>query len=156
MQRNHPFEWCIIVFRNPQNPNILSSIPKLINRHRFLYFGIILFVIALGLGSRTSYIPDFIYPYLGDFLYAVMMYFMFAFLLPKCPQKNIAFLAMGICFAIEFFQMYQAPWVNEIRHTRLGTLTLGSGFLWSDLLCYALGGAMGFVLETIGYKEKGH
>ena len=126
----------------------------MLKRNRFLYFGIILFIIALGLGSRTSYIPDFIYPYLGDFLYAVMMYFIFAFLLPKVPPINIAFMAVGICFAIEFLQMYQAPWINEIRHTCVGALTLGSGFLWSDLVCYSLGGAVGFGLENIFQKEN--
>ena len=82
-----------------------------------------------------------------------MMYFIFAFLFPKAPSKKIAFLAVGICFAIEFLQMYQAPWINEIRHTRFGALTLGSGFLWSDLVCYSFGGAVGFGLETIGYEE---
>ena len=112
-------------------------------RNRFLYFAIILCVIALGLGSRTSCIPDIIYPYLGDFLYAVMMYFISAFLFSKASSKTIAIMAVGICFSIEFIQLYEAPWIHEIRQTRLGALILGSGFLWSDLVCYFFGGALG-------------
>jgi len=40
-------------------------------------------------------------------------------------------------------QLYQPPWIHRLRDTTLGALTLGFGFKWTDLLCYAAGVALG-------------
>ena len=109
--------------------------------------------IGLGLGSRTSIIPDFIYPYLGDYLYAVMMYFIVAFLLPKFNSSKVAIISVAVCYCIEILQLYDAEWINNIRGMRLGALVLGSGFLWSDILSYTFGAATLWLLEVM-YTEK--
>ena len=44
-------------------------------------------------------------------------------------------------------QMVQAPWLDALRATLFGRLVLGQGFLWSDLVCYAAGIAIGVVAE---------
>ena len=44
-----------------------------------------------------------------------------------------------LCFLLEFSQLYQVKWINNIRKTGPGKLVLGQGFLWSDLLAYSLG-----------------
>lgn len=103
--------------------------------------------IGLGLLSRTTYIPELIYPYLGDVLYALMFYWIFATLFPNKKVSNLFYLAVGSCFLIEISQLYQAEWINEIRHTRLGSLVLGFGFLWSDLVSYTLGGFLGLQID---------
>ena len=59
-------------------------------------------------------------------------------------------LAMIFSVAIELSQLYHAPWIDSIRHTTLGGLILGFGFLWSDLACYAVGVGLGVVIEIIG------
>ncbi len=41
--------------------------------------------------------------------------------------------------ADETLQLYQAPWIQAIRHTKIGGLLLGFGFLWSDIICYFIG-----------------
>ncbi len=51
------------------------------------------------------------------------------------------------CFAIEFSQMYQAPWINHIRATTLGGLVLGKGFLTVDLIRYTVGIVVSWVLD---------
>jgi hypothetical protein len=66
--------------------------------------------------------------------------------------KQIAFFSLLFCYAIEVSQLYQAPWINAIRNTTLGALVLGSGFLWSDLLAYALGVGMAFLIEKFVFK----
>ena len=43
--------------------------------------------------------------------------------------------------------MVQAPWLDALRATLFGRLVLGQGFLWSDLVCYAAGIAIGVVAE---------
>lgn len=56
-------------------------------------------------------------------------------------------LAVLCCWAIEIFQLYQAPWINEIRATLPGKLILGSGFLWSDMVAYVVGAALGMWID---------
>ncbi|MDO4536447.1 MAG: DUF2809 domain-containing protein, partial [Clostridium perfringens] len=46
-------------------------------------------------------------------------------------------------------QIYHAPWIDSIRNTTLGGLVLGFGFLWSDILCYTIGIAIGVALDVI-------
>ena len=59
----------------------------------------------------------------------------------------VALLALTFAWGIEFSQIYHAPWIDDIRATTLGALLLGAGFLWSDLVCYAVGVAIGVVGE---------
>jgi len=59
-------------------------------------------------------------------------------------------LAMAFSVAIELSQLYHAPWIDSIRHTTLGGLILGFGFVWSDLICYAVGVGLGLAIENIG------
>jgi len=59
-----------------------------------------------------------------------------------------------ICFAIELSQLIDIAWLNEIRATTFGRLTLGSGFLWSDLVSYSIGGLVGFGIEKWILKDQ--
>ena len=86
---------------------------------------------------------------MGDLLYALMIFFGFGFLFLKIPTIKIAALALGFCFVIEISQLYHAPWIDTIRHTRIGGLVLGFGFLWSDLVCYFTGVSFGFIIEKM-------
>ena len=45
------------------------------------------------------------------------------------------------------------PWIDSIRHTTLGGLVLGFGFLWSDLACYAAGVGLGVTIEMLGNAD---
>ena len=56
---------------------------------------------------------------------------------------------MAFSVAIELSQLYHAHWIDSIRHTTLGGLILGFGFLWSDLACYAVGVGIGVIVEWI-------
>ena len=116
---------------------------------RVVYLGCLVVTIGCGLFSRTAYIPSMIYPYIGDVFYALMMYWIFALLFPNNQRLKLWIYAVGLCILIECSQLYQADWLNAIRHTRLGGLVLGFGFLWSDLICYALGGILGFLFDGI-------
>ncbi len=117
-------------------------------RNRAVYFLLTLCTIAVGLFSRSAYVPDIIYPYLGDALYALMLYFLLAFLFPKLSCVQTMIISISICFSIEVSQLYQANWMQELRATLPGRLILGHGFLWSDLIAYIIGGIIGFFLET--------
>lgn len=122
------------------------------NRNRTLYLLLIITTIGIGLASRTEYIPELIYPYLGDMLYALMIYWVFGFLFPRMSAKKIALMTILLCFSIEISQLYKAEWIIQVRNTKLGGLILGFGFLWSDLISYSIGGMFGFGLEYLTWK----
>jgi hypothetical protein len=85
--------------------------------------------------------------YPGDALWTVLVYVLWGLVLPKKPPAAIALLALGTSFAVEFSQLYQAPWVHAIRHTTLGHLVLGSAFALPDLIAYAVGSGLAFIIE---------
>lgn len=118
-------------------------------RNRKIYLLLIPFVMGLGLLSRkfSCLLPVIINTYLGDAIWAAMIYVMMAFVFANKLPKQIAVFSLLFCYAIELSQLYQAPWINAIRITTFGALVLGSGFLWSDLLAYALGVGMAFLIE---------
>ncbi|QEM13573.1 DUF2809 domain-containing protein [Mucilaginibacter rubeus] len=109
-------------------------------KNRITFFILIILTIILGLLSRHfKFIPLFI----GDILWASMVYFIMRFLFINKPVRFNVIAALIFCFAIEFSQLYKAPWINDLRHTLFGRLVLGEGFLWSDLLCYVIGVGIG-------------
>lgn len=126
-------------------------------RSRLAYAGWIALVIAAGLASRSSratFLPDFVATYAGDTLWALMVFLGLGFLFPAARTSVLAGAALGIAFAVEFSQLYEADWLNRIRATRLGALVLGKGWVATDLLCYAVGVGIGVVGEVVGRKSR--
>lgn len=106
---------------------------------------------ALGLLSRRSpeSLPQFVAQYAGDTLWALAAFLGLGLLLPTSSTIKVAALALLFSYSIEISQLYQAPWINQIRHTLLGGLILGYGFLWSDLICYTIGVGLGAAAELL-------
>jgi hypothetical protein len=115
-------------------------------KSRITWLVLIIITIALGLLSRhIAGVPLFI----GDVLWATMVYFGFRFLFIAKPVKFIVIASLVFCYAIEFSQLYQAPWINNIRHTTFGALVLGEVFCWGDMLSYTAGVAIGVGVELL-------
>lgn len=122
-------------------------------RNRILYACLILATIPLGLGSRSSIpLPHLIATYAGDTLYAVMFFFIFGFLLPKQPAWKIAVLAAFSTYLIEISQLWQTPWLNSIRQTRIGGLIIGYTFLWTDIVCYTVGVTFALLVDLLIHR----
>jgi hypothetical protein len=118
-------------------------------KSRTTYFILIILTIVTGLLSRHfNFIPLFI----GDILWALMVYFIMRFLFISKQVTFVVIASLLFCYAIEFSQLYKAPWINELRHTLFGRLVLGEGFLWSDLLCYTVGVGMGIWVDMFYLK----
>ena len=112
-----------------------------VTKKRGAYLFLLLLTIATGLLSRSSLIPpsSFIGTYAGDTLWAMAVFWSLAILSPCSPTWKLATVSLFIAFTVEASQLYRAPWIDDLRSIRLVALVLGSGFLWSDLLCYATG-----------------
>lgn len=108
-------------------------------------------VIAAGLGWRSGANPvsPFLHKYGGDALWALLVFLGFRCLLIRAALLRVTLATLTFCFAVEFSQLYHAPWIDAIRATRLGALALGSTFNAPDLVAYAAGVAIGFLLETV-------
>ncbi|WP_312096034.1 DUF2809 domain-containing protein [Niallia sp.] len=129
---------------------------KFKGNERFHYIVTVLLMIVLGLSSRKygDFIPALIANHAGDVIWAMMVYFGFRVLFIR---KRVLF--AGICsllfsFGIEFSQLYQANWINELRHTTIGALILGKGFIPVDLVRYVSGISLAYFLDKLVLHRK--
>jgi len=123
-------------------------------RNRIVYALLIFIVVVLGLASRRypDTLPNFLSFYAGDTLWALMVFLLIGFIFPQLVTLKLAALALLFSILIELSQLYQVPWIDGIRQYRFAALVLGHGFLWSDLVCYSLGVAIGSLVEMIWQK----
>lgn len=120
-------------------------------RSRAAYAASILLVICLGLLSRSKQfpLPAFIATYAGDTLWALLVFLGFGWLFPSHSTIRVVLYAAAFSLSIELSQLYHTPWLDALRANRLAALVLGQGFLWSDLVCYAVGITLGVLLERM-------
>jgi hypothetical protein len=117
--------------------------------NRLHYFILALATLLVGYFSRQNTEGGtFIHDYAGDALWAGMIYFGFRFLFLNAPLKTSFLYTLLFTYFIEISQLYQADWLNAIRHTQLGGLVLGFGFLWSDIVMYFIGILLTFILDV--------
>lgn len=121
---------------------------------RIAYLIAIVFTILFGLASRkwSLLLPSFVAQNAGDILWAMMVYFGFRLLLVRKSALTAILLSFLFSFGIEFSQLYQEDWINQIRGTTLGALILGKGFLIEDLVRYTTGIIIATVLDTAAIK----
>lgn len=114
------------------------------------YLGLLVGTVLLGLATRQFpfVFPEFIARYGGDALWAAMVYWLVALAGRAAAVHRVALSALAIAFVVETSQLYHASWIDAVRATRAGALVLGQGFLWSDLVCYAVGVAIAAGLDT--------
>ena len=97
--------------------------------------------------------PAFVLLYVGDAIWALLVFWLTCFVKPDWPLLYRGGTALLFAFLIEFSQLYQADWINNIRYTRLGGLILGFSFLPSDLVAYTAGVVTGIFLDQRLFKQ---
>lgn len=127
------------------------SAVSVIPRSRLHLTFLVLTVIALGLASRRGYspFPDALGNYPGDALWAWVVLLCVAWVRPAITRPRLVAWSLGIAFAIEFLQLYQAPWMQALRANKLAYLVLGNGFDPWDLVAYVVGIALGAVVDRV-------
>ncbi|WP_375437987.1 DUF2809 domain-containing protein [uncultured Hymenobacter sp.] len=125
-------------------------------RSRKGYGLLIVLTVLLGLASRkfAFAFPPLIAAYAGDTLWALLVFWLLGFCCPHWSSRRVAGYALLFAVAIETSQLYHPPWLDALRNTMLGSLVLGHGFLWSDLLCYGVGVAGGFGFELMASRQR--
>lgn len=56
--------------------------------------------------------------------------------------------------ALEFLQLWRAPWLERIRANFFGRTFIGSDFSWLDFPHYALGGIIGYLLIADLWRNR--
>jgi hypothetical protein len=107
-----------------------------------VFFWLVL-LIAFGLGSRRlGGVPSWVTLYAGDVAWGAMFFALFCALWPTLITARAWLAAVITTELIEFSELYRAPWLEALRATRGGGLLLGHVFLWSDVVCVALGATL--------------
>ena len=108
----------------------------LFRRSRWLIVILALLVIAVGLASRRGLVqfPAVLGNYPGDALWAWVVLLCMAWVRPAITRGRLVGVSLVVAFAIEFLQLYQAPWMQALRANKLAYLVLGNGFDPLDLL----------------------
>lgn len=116
----------------------------------------VIVVILLGLASRrfAAVLPAVLRKSPGDALWALMVFLLVGGLFTRRSTAWAAAVAMAFSTAIEFSQIYHAPWIDAVRRRTLGHLILGSGFEWHDLLSYAVGIGAGAAVEALLRRDR--
>lgn len=134
---------------------MLFRIHRIWCRHRMVYTTLLVATVLLGLLSRRypDQTPAWVLLYAGDSLWAMMVYWLSRLAFPWHSYKKSGLVALLFSVSIELSQLFHTPWLDAVRATRLGGLVLGFGFLWSDLICYAVGVAVGMAVERSIFKS---
>lgn len=125
-------------------------------RDRRIYFTLSIVTIAVGLASRRfgATLPPFVAAYAPDTLWALMVFWIIRLLWAYGTTLKVAFAALAFSYAIEVSQLFHPAWLDAIRDTRMGGLVLGFGFLWSDIVCYTVGVAIGLGVEWFRQRRR--
>lgn len=130
------------------NKNMFLVKPE---RRRLWQLAAIVAAIALGLASRAfpQFVPEVLGKYPGDALWAMMIVFGLGLFAVRTAPWKLALAGLLVCFGVEFSQLYQAPWIVDIRTHTLGHLVLGSHFGWFDLVAYTAGVAVAAMIDKL-------
>lgn len=120
-------------------------------KRRIVYLCLFAFFIWLALATRHH--PDWFHPFIvrygGDTIWAGDFLFFFRAVFPKTNLVKLAIFNYLFGVADEVSQLWHTPWLDAIRHTLIGRLMLGLGFLWSDLICYFVGTILALSLAIL-------
>jgi len=123
---------------------------------RTRYVALAVGTIALGLAVhwRGDALSPVVRDVLGDALWAAMVVWWISAIAPASRLPWRAAVALALCFAVEFGQLWRFPALDALRRTTAGHLVLGSGFDPRDFGAYAAGVLTAVLLERAAKRPK--
>lgn len=120
-------------------------------KRRIIYLLLFCFCTWLALSTRShkQWFPNWVVVYGGDIIWAGMFVFFLRMIFVKTPLFTLIVINYILGVLDECSQLITAPWFVAIRQTKLGKLMLGVGFVWSDLVCYAIGTLLAWLIAII-------
>jgi hypothetical protein len=127
---------------------------------RIIYFLLFAFFIWLALATRhhREWFHPLIAKYGGDVIWAGAFLFLLRMIFINTALWKLAVWCYVLGVLDEISQLIHTPFTEAVRSTTIGKLMFGLGFLWSDILCYAVGILVAFLLpiflEKYIFKQK--
>ncbi len=107
---------------------------------------LLLFITGIWLALATREHPRWFHPlvvrYGGDIIWAGMFLFFLRAIFIKTRVSTLALACFALGVIVECSQLLEWDWLLAARENYIGRLALGVGFLWSDIVCYAIGTAL--------------
>ena len=116
-----------------------------------IYLSLFIFCSWLALATRSHHerFPHLVVVYGGDIIWSGMFVFFLRIFFTKPALWKLAVINYALGVVDEFSQLNQGPFMLYLRSFTFGRLMLGVGFLWSDILCYAIGTLIGFCIALM-------
>lgn len=123
---------------------------------KFIYLFLFVFCTWLALATRShqEWFHPTIVKYGGDVIWSGMFVFFLRIFFIETALWKLALINYALGVLIECSQLSDAGWMLTVRHTYLGRLLLGVGFVWSDLICYAMGTMIAWGICLLADKIK--
>lgn len=113
---------------------------------KYLIIAIIIFIVEVLIATVFKDI-FFVRAYLGDVFVVMLMYYFIQAFVQINPTKLIIGLLIFSC-AIEFLQYYHFGELLGFKDNKVVMIILGNSFSWIDILCYAAGCVILYVIEV--------
>ena len=124
------------------------------SRVQFIALSVATIAIGLIVYLRGGVLGPALRDVVGDALWATMIAWLIGAAAPAAPLLKRSTAAYAICVVVELSQLIQMPWLVGIRATTLGHLAIGSGFDSRDLLSYAAGVSIAFLIERTATRGR--
>lgn len=128
---------------------VTSDASGMRNRRRYLVAIAVVFVLGLPTRVVPEMLPPFVVNYAGDALWALAIFLGLGFIFRQARTRTLFITAMLMTWGIEFSELYQADWINQLRSIKLFALILGYTFLPVDLVSYTVDILTGVALEKL-------
>jgi Protein of unknown function (DUF2809) len=116
---------------------------------RQIHAVLIAITVPLGFVTRMTSLPmpALVRDFGGDVLSATCIYFGVRFILETRNLWQCGAISFIVCVLIELQQLITWEPLLRLREDTPMDILLGHGFLWSDLVCYAVGVLMGLAIS---------
>jgi hypothetical protein len=125
---------------------------KLINKdrksQRHIAVAILLVLIPLGFATKfyTGPLASWVNNSLGGVFYEIFWCLVIFLFFPSLKALWIALIVFIATSALEFTQLWKAPFLEQIRENFIGRTLIGTSFTWTDFPYYAIGCVVGYFL----------
>lgn len=117
--------------------------------HRALHILILLALVPVGLAVKycvPGVISDWCNHYGAAVVYEVFWVLALGFVAPRLGAVRCGAIVFLMTCALEFLQLWRAPFLEAFRETRAGAALIGTEFDPADFVWYAAGSAAGVLL----------
>ncbi len=121
------------------------------------YLAIVVCIFVLELIISIFIHDQFIRPFFGDFLATILLFYCFKMLYDG-QNWLLAWLCLGISFALEWAQYWQVLRLLGLEKVKILAIVLGNSFAYEDLVAYTLGilVALTYEINFIKYYFPNH